>query len=167
MAAEINLRERILADRYGRDAPKCFNCGMCVGGCPVAYVENYNPVTNLYDACYNNWINPNVWWCATCYTCQDRCPHDVHMVEIIFLLQRLYVEIHGIPDFIRPLVHLVEETGYMAKITASLNQRRARLGLPSLSLDIGHEVGKMLLACNGDLAGASRSSQETPGETSR
>ncbi len=152
------VRWRLLADPAGRDAPHCFTCGVCVGGCPVGYLApEYNLVQNLWDAYYRDVLSPTVWWCATCYTCQDRCPHDVRMVEIIFLLQRLYVERYGRPDFINPLVSQVERTGYMADITPGLNRKREQMGLPPLSLTIAAEVGTLLAAC---CAGEARPSPE-------
>ncbi len=153
MSGEI--QQRLLADPAGRKAPKCFTCGMCVAGCPVGYqAPEYNLVQNLWDAYYRDILSPTVWWCATCYTCQDRCPHDVRMVEIIFLLQRLYVERYGQPDFIDPLVSQVERTGYMADITPGLNRKREQMGLPPLSLTIAAEVGPLFEACH--------ASEETP-----
>jgi heterodisulfide reductase subunit C len=142
------IRMRLLADPAGRDAPQCFTCGMCVAGCPVGYhAPDYNLVQNLWDAYYRDDLSPTLWWCATCYTCQDRCPHDVRMVEIIFLLQRLYVERYGRPDFINPLVSQVERTGYMGDITPGLNRKREQMGLPPLSTAIAAEVGDLLEAC--------------------
>lgn len=143
MPGEIGAR--LLADPAGRDAEKCFACGMCVAGCPVGYhAPEYNLVQNLWDAYNLDELSPTLWWCATCYTCQDRCPHDVRMVEIIFLLQRMYAERYGRPEFIDSLVKLVERGGYMGDINAGLNRRREQMGLPPLSTEIGDEIGEVL-----------------------
>jgi heterodisulfide reductase subunit C len=152
-----DIRSRLLADPAGRDAPKCFTCGLCTGGCPVATLApEYHPMQNLRDAFERGVLSPTIWWCATCYTCQDRCPLDVRMVEIIFLLQNLYVERHGRPDFIAPLVGQVEHTGYMGDISPALNRRRQQMGLPPLSTDIGDEIGKLLAALAPDEAAAAQ-----------
>lgn len=138
-------RARLLADPAGRDAPKCFTCGMCVAGCPVGYqAAEYNLVQNLWDAFHRDELSPTIWWCATCYTCQDRCPHDVRMVEVIFLLQRLYVERFGRPEFIDRLVGQVERTGYMGDINPALNRKREQMGLPALSTEIAGEIRELL-----------------------
>lgn len=140
-----------MADPAGRDALKCFTCGLCTGGCPVASLApEYHPMQNLWDAYYRDTLSPTIWWCATCYTCQDRCPLDVRMVEIIFLLQRLYVERYGRPEFIAPLVGQVERTGYMGDISAALNRRRQLLGLPPLSTEIAGEIGRLLETVEAD-----------------
>jgi heterodisulfide reductase subunit C len=140
-----DARSRLLADPAGKTATKCFTCGMCVAGCPVGYhAPEYNLVQNLWDAYYRDELSPTLWWCATCYTCQDRCPHDVHMVEIIFLLQQLYAERYGRPAFIDSLVKLVEQSGYMGQITPALNRRREAMGLPLLLTDIADEIGQLL-----------------------
>ncbi len=145
------IRERLLADPVGKDAPKCFSCGMCVAGCPVAYHSaEYSPVGNLSDAYHYDYLNPLIWWCATCYACQDRCPHDVRMVEIVFLMQRLYVERHGRPDFIDALVSQVERSGYMASIDDRLNAKRVKMGLPALGTDLARVLAPILAALNGD-----------------
>lgn len=150
----IDARTRLLANPAGKNAVRCFTCGMCVAGCPVGYHSpEYNLVQNLWDAFYRDELSPTLWWCATCYTCQDRCPHDVRMVEIIFLLQRLYVERHGRPPFIDSLVKLVEQSGYMGQINASLNRKREAMGLSPLSTDIADEISQLLEApCEPDSA---------------
>lgn len=143
MSGEV--RRRLLADTAGQDAYKCFTCGMCVAGCPVGYhAPEYNLVHNLWDAYYHDYLSPTLWWCATCYTCQDRCPHDVRMVEIIFLLQQLYAELYGRPESIDSLVRLVERGGYMGDITPGLNRKREQMGLPPLSTEVGAETAKLL-----------------------
>lgn len=142
-----DAQTRLLAHPAGRNAAKCFTCGMCVAGCPVGYhAPEYNLVQNLWDAYYLDELSPTLWWCATCYTCQDRCPHDVHMVEIIFLLQQLYAERYGRPAFIDSLVKLVEQGGYMGQISAALNRRREGMGLPPLAIDIADEISQLLEA---------------------
>lgn len=157
-----NARARLLSDSAGKNATRCFTCGMCVAGCPVGYhAPEYNLVQNLWDAYFRDELSPTLWWCATCYTCQDRCPHDVRMVEIIFLLQQLYAERFGRPAFIDSLVKLVEQKGYMGQITPALNRKRAAMGLPPLATDIGDEIAQLLagtsvspnLSRNGDEVG--------------
>ncbi len=143
MSGEI--RAKLMVDPAGRDAPKCFTCGTCVAGCPIGYLSpEYHLVRNLWDAYYLDELSPTLWWCATCYTCQDRCPNDVHMVEIIFLLQRLYAERYGRPDFIDTLVKLVERNGYMGDISPNLNRAREKMALPPLSTEIGTEIRLLL-----------------------
>jgi hypothetical protein len=66
------------------------------------------------------------------------------MVEIIFLLQQLYAERYGRPAFIDALVKLVEQSGYMGRITPGLNRKREAMGLPPLSTDIAKEIGQLL-----------------------
>ncbi|MBG7609468.1 MAG: 4Fe-4S dicluster domain-containing protein [Anaerolineae bacterium] len=146
-----DILSRLSNHPAGKDAHKCFSCGMCVAGCPVGYHEpQYNLVQNLWDAYYLDTLSETLWWCATCFTCQDRCPHDVRMVEIIFLLQQYYVERFGRPEFIDSLVKLVENSGYMGRITPGLNKKREKIGLPPLDTEIGAEIKKLLKASSQD-----------------
>ena len=65
----------------------CYQCGKCSGGCPIADAMDLKPrgimrcaqVGSLSRILSSN----TIWLCTGCYTCVDRCPHDVDIPAFI------------------------------------------------------------------------------------
>ncbi len=65
----------------------CFQCGTCGGGCPSGRRTPYK-VRQIVRKCLLGLkedviTDDALWMCTTCYTCQERCPRSVKIVEII------------------------------------------------------------------------------------
>ena len=65
----------------------CFQCGTCGGGCPSGRRTPYR-VRQIVRKCLLGLreevvSDPALWMCTTCYTCQERCPRSVKIVDII------------------------------------------------------------------------------------
>ena len=65
----------------------CYQCGKCSGGCPMADAMDLKPRGIMRCAqigSLNRILNSNtIWLCTGCYTCVDRCPHDVNVPALI------------------------------------------------------------------------------------
>jgi len=148
----MTVREQILADPEGRKAyKKCFTCGMCVGGCPVARVEVYNQVENLYKAIHNLGINPSIWLCATCYKCEETCPKGVKMTYLVYLLKRLYLQENPLPPSIKIQTENIRAFSYSSEMEEMINKKRKKMGLPPM--EVTKEVAAVLEACDRKGAG--------------
>ncbi len=112
----------------------CFSCGMCTGGCPSARITDseYNPRRILHRAVIEGKLDDDIWLCANCYTCQERCPTKTKVTDIVSLMRRIYVKNNGIPEFIKPLIENLHTYGFTAKIGSFENKRRERMGLPRI-----------------------------------
>lgn len=125
----MNLKEKILADPEGKSLVNCFSCGMCTGGCPVARISDYNPRRIIHRVMLD--MEPeDIWLCANCYTCEERCPTKTNVADLINLMRRIIIKKDGLPEFIKPIVENLEVTGYIAKIGELENKRRERMNLP-------------------------------------
>lgn len=143
----MQVRERLLEHPEARKAQKkCFGCGMCVGGCPVARVEVYDAVANLHKALNNRGLDGSIWLCATCYKCQDTCPYDVKMTDLIYEMRRLWIEEHSMPAPVAMLVENLRKFGYSAEIEDMVNKKRRRMGLPAV--EVTDEVRRILEECD-------------------
>ena len=65
----------------------CFQCGTCSGSCPSGRRTPYK-VRQIVRKCLLGLkeeviTDDALWMCTTCYTCQERCPRSVKIVEII------------------------------------------------------------------------------------
>ena len=77
----------------GQNIKRCFQCGTCNVGCPVREIEEkYNPrkiirmtVLGMRDRVLSSDF---IWLCSECYTCQERCPQDVRIPEVMTALKK-------------------------------------------------------------------------------
>jgi len=65
----------------------CYQCGKCSGGCPMADAMDLKPRGIMRCAQIGSLariLNSNtIWLCTGCYSCVDRCPHDVNVPALI------------------------------------------------------------------------------------
>ncbi|MBA7603739.1 hypothetical protein ES703_10856 [subsurface metagenome] len=97
---ERELRVRFLQQvsniPNGKSLNKCIQCGTCTGSCPVSYTMDITPreVIALYRAGDIESIlsSRTIWICASCYACTVRCPQNIPVTDIIYMLKRMALE---------------------------------------------------------------------------
>jgi heterodisulfide reductase subunit C len=64
----------------GRNPARCYQCGKCSAGCPMASETTLRPhdVMRLVgqDRREELLVSESIWLCLTCETCVDRCPNE-------------------------------------------------------------------------------------------
>jgi heterodisulfide reductase subunit C len=128
---------RVASRAGGRQMLRCFACGTCTAGCPVAEIdERYNPrriirmvLTGLKDEVLRSEF---IWLCAGCYTCQERCPQGVRVAEVMRTLRNLAVEEGIVHPAFKAQAELIRGMGRIYEIEDFDNKKRARAGLPEL-----------------------------------
>ncbi len=130
----MDLRKEMGSDVDGRTLNYCFSCGMCTGGCPSAMITDsrYNPRRILHRAVIEGRLEDDIWLCTNCYTCQERCPTNTKVADLINLMRRIYVKERGVPEFIKPLIENLSSCGFTSSIGDLENKRRERMGLPRI-----------------------------------
>ena len=80
-----------LASRTQVEAAKCYQCGKCSGGCPVAEHMDIMPrqvmrlvQLGLVDEALHTRA---IWLCAGCDTCSSRCPKGVDIAKVMETLR--------------------------------------------------------------------------------
>jgi heterodisulfide reductase subunit C len=74
-----------------------------------------------------------IWLCSTCYACQERCPQDVRITDLMHAIKNIAVqEGHG-PAAYLTQVSLIADHGRLYDITDFENERRTDLGLPAIA----------------------------------
>jgi len=78
----------------GVDISKCYQCGKCTAGCPMAPYMDIAPNRMMYlvqvgdtpaaDLVLNSGA---IWTCAGCLTCTQRCPQKVDVAGVIDALR--------------------------------------------------------------------------------
>ncbi len=121
-----------------RRALACFQCGTCAGGCPVArWRSRFNPrhfMEQLLGEDLEALVrNPDLWLCATCITCLERCPQKIQVSEILVELKNAASRLGHAPE--KELVKCREIVlrGCTQAPASRILRVREELGLPALS----------------------------------
>lgn len=129
--------DAIAAEPGGEHIRLCFGCGTCTASCPVREVtDRYNPRRIIHMALLGLreevLSSESIWLCSTCYACQERCPQDVRITDLMHAIKNIAVrEGHIHPSF-RQQVALLKAHGRLYDITSLENDRRAEQGLPEI-----------------------------------
>ena len=77
--------DEIAALPGGESLGWCYQCGKCVGVCPVDAVGDYGPRKIYRDLLRGMPLldDPNLWLCTTCQNCVRVCPKEVDMIKIM------------------------------------------------------------------------------------
>jgi heterodisulfide reductase subunit C len=131
------FRAEIMAEPGGERFMRCFSCGTCVAGCPVAgMTEKYNPRRIIRMALLGMrtevLTSEFVWLCSSCYTCQERCPQDVHIPDLMNAIRNIAVREGHVPTAFRQQARLLHDHGRLYEITDFENERRTEVGLPPI-----------------------------------
>ena len=127
-------------------AQLCFGCGVCMGGCPVARVnEGFHPRRLIRELLLGDWDTvlegEAIWLCAQCHLCSETCPQGVGISDIIVDLRNLATSL-GVspPESYRENMRMVAETGRLVLITSPSILVRHRLNLDALEPVAAEEI---------------------------
>ncbi len=139
----------------GEELYKCYQCGSCTGGCPVGKLDNsYNPRKIIHLTMLglkDEVLSSNaIWLCASCYTCQERCPQGVEIADLMFAIRNLAVAEKHVPKGFIDQGSMIIDTGRIAPITAQVERSRQTLGLPKVPNSSPDAVKKIAAATGFD-----------------
>ena len=76
----------------GQNLLACYQCGKCSAGCPAAKAMDILPNQIIRYAQLgfkDDLLSCNaIWMCASCLTCNSRCPKGINIAEIIEALRQ-------------------------------------------------------------------------------
>ncbi len=105
MSCASELAGAVLA-LCGVDAARCYQCGKCSAGCPMAAETAVRPHDTLRRIQRDDdraLRDPSIWLCIGCETCSTRCPNRVEPARAIDALRQLALErrVSGAPRALR------------------------------------------------------------------
>ena len=138
----------------------CFQCGTCGGGCPSGRRTPYR-VRQIVRKCLLGLreevvSDPALWMCTTCYTCQERCPRSVKIVDIIKMARNEAAKAGYMADAHKATGSFVIKFGHGVPINDKTKDLRKAIGLDELPPtvhsypDALEEVQKICAACEFD-----------------
>ncbi|MGQ9720763.1 MAG: 4Fe-4S dicluster domain-containing protein [Candidatus Jordarchaeum sp.] len=123
----------------------CYGCGTCTASCPVAKVipNHFNPRSLLQKIFFDlskTLTEDELWLCAWCYTCYERCPQELKTTEIFLLTRNLAVERGHFPRQPTALIKQILKSGRTLEVTPARDRKRAALGLKEIGETVSEEA---------------------------
>jgi len=120
----------------------CVQCGKCTAGCPAGrqaririreLIHKAHEGEDLKDA-------PELWYCTTCYTCQERCPKGVDTTEAVISLRNRAVRKgdHNFPDIHVTAITSLRDQGDGFPLSPDVESIRSVIGLKKHPDDLAH-----------------------------
>jgi len=95
----------VILEAGGDPLKLCYQCGLCTGTCPWNTVRSFMVRRIMHEAQLGatDFAAEDVWICATCGACVQRCPRGVEIIDVMRALRRAIVSlgIGIIPDALR------------------------------------------------------------------
>jgi heterodisulfide reductase subunit C len=130
------LAQEFLKSPKGDKLLHCIQCGTCSGSCPLAGSMDHAPrelFALLRDGEMEAVLTSNTpWYCVSCYQCMVRCPQEIPVADIMYLLKQMASERglapaeHKLPDLYRAFAREIEAHGRVSEalIMARYGARR-------------------------------------------
>lgn len=128
---------------------ECYQCARCTGSCPAMDVAPAFGPRETILRCLNLGHDkvvedPRLWLCCTCHVCEDRCPQQIPIGDLLVALRNSAARRGNIPDRLRIAVELLAKTG-RSMIVHQLDEMRSHHGLdplPAVPVDEIREILK-------------------------
>ncbi len=124
----------------GENIKACFACGTCSAGCPIhEFYPDYNPrkIVHMVLLGMKKEVlsSPVIWLCSTCYTCYERCPQDVKLIEVMNVLKNMATEEGYAPPALKMQPGLLAKFGRLYEIDEFDNKKREKFSLPKIKME--------------------------------
>ncbi len=115
----------------------CQNCGSCTASCPMSKVmpETYNPRKLLQRIHLDPKETANtedLWLCAWCYRCTERCPQGIQPTEIFLLTRNFATDRGKIPSNPHKIIKEILKSGRSMAYDEFTDELRGDYGLPGI-----------------------------------
>jgi heterodisulfide reductase subunit C len=71
----------------------CYQCGKCSAGCPAVSQMDIlpNQIIRYAQLGFKDELlkSKSIWICASCFTCNARCPKGINIAEVIEVLRQI------------------------------------------------------------------------------
>jgi heterodisulfide reductase subunit C2 len=114
----------------------CFQCGTCTGACPSGRRTPYRVRQivrkSLLGLKKEVIEDDTLWMCSTCYECQERCPREIKIVDVIKIARNYAAQAGFMGPAHKAVGSFVIKTGHGVPINDATMELRKRVGLGEL-----------------------------------
>lgn len=125
-----------LAAAGGEGAKMCFQCGTCTAGCPSGKNTAYRTrkLVRMAQLGLKEDIisSDDLWQCTTCYTCEERCPRGVPIVDVVIALRNIAVANGKMHEAHKKTASNLLAYGHTVDCNDKVKAQRKELGLPEI-----------------------------------
>lgn len=152
-AANMAFSEEVTSRHGGETLTSCYQCGTCASSCPVARLDSsFNPreiiKLSLLGEKEEVVSGDGIWQCCSCFNCQERCPQNVEIADLIYALRNIALEAGHSPNIYSDFASALIDEGRIVKISKFVESKRGEYGLPPLK-PVGIEDLNKILAATG------------------
>jgi heterodisulfide reductase subunit C2 len=145
--------EEVSCRHGGETLNACYQCGTCASSCPVARLDSrFNPREVIKLALLgekDELIDGDaIWLCTSCFNCQERCPQNVEIAELMFALRNIAIEAGNSPNIYADFGSALVADGRIVQISKFVEKKREEYGLPPLK-PVGLEALNTILEATG------------------
>jgi quinone-modifying oxidoreductase, subunit QmoC len=94
-AMDPGFLDEVYALPGGEKIKDCIQCGTCSGSCPVSWAMEETPrqIFAMIRAGMRDQIleSLTIWTCASCYQCAARCPQEIKITDVMYMLKRMAI----------------------------------------------------------------------------
>ncbi|MFW6151163.1 MAG: (Fe-S)-binding protein [Chloroflexota bacterium] len=95
----------VIVEAGGEPLRLCYQCGTCTGVCPWNLVRTFIVRKIIHEAQLGatDFASEDVWTCATCGACVQRCPRGVEVIDLMRAVRRAVISlgVGAAPDALR------------------------------------------------------------------
>jgi len=125
-----------IAANGGSSLNLCFQCGTCTASCPSGRVTAYRTRKLIRAAQLGlraeTIDSEDVWQCTTCYTCAERCPRDVQIVDVVTAIRNIAVANGKMYEGHKKVAKNLIAYGHTVDNPDRIKALRKSLGLPEV-----------------------------------
>jgi heterodisulfide reductase subunit C len=145
---DADFRKDVFEEPGAEKIVLCFNCTGCTSGCPMADQEpeyNIRKFLRMANLGMKDQLlkSPYIWYCTTCYKCQERCPQGVQNVDTMLKIRTIAIKNGIMLDNHRKVSQLVIKFGHAVPINDEAKQKRKDVGLEDTPPTV-HKFGDAL-----------------------
>ncbi|MBA7477014.1 hypothetical protein ES707_12412 [subsurface metagenome] len=97
----VNISKRKIKDPFvgkveelsGQNLLACYQCGKCSAGCPAVSEMDIlpNQIIRYAQLGFKDELlrSKSIWICASCFTCNARCPKGINIAEVIEAIRQI------------------------------------------------------------------------------
>jgi heterodisulfide reductase subunit C len=114
-----NFMDEVRASSFSEEISRCIQCGTCSSSCPMVEYMDYSPrkIIAMIKQGFKDEVLKSFtpWLCASCYSCQVRCPSKIKITDIMYSLKRKAVDAKVYPNKLSIPALAQEMHKYIAK----------------------------------------------------